>query len=167
MEIVFNHNYTAIQNVNAMARMIIYWTLISSAIIRRPIVLVVGASALLFLSMQQAREEKAYLLDDQYANALSYCQKPSTDNPLANVLPSDYGNGMKLPACVSSTVTKEIRHELDNQEITGPVYELLGTDANARAARRQFYSMPSTTVPNERDGFIHALYGKQMRRERA
>ena len=167
MEFVFNHTYSEIRNVNAMARMIIYWSLLSLIVVRKPFVLVMGLLALLFLASQRPRVSPKYFHDSDEATALSYCQKPSKDNPMANALVSDYGNGMKLPACVSSAVKDDIREQFKGHEITGPVYELAGMDANSRASERQFHSMPVTTVANERAAFAHALYGTQLRRERA
>tara|TARA_B100001175_G_C19457264_1_gene614527 strand:- start:344 stop:619 length:276 start_codon:yes stop_codon:yes gene_type:complete len=83
---------------------------------------------------------------------------------MSNPLLIDFGNREKLPACPSASVRDEIRDALNSQLITGPLVESLGDDSGTRMARRQFYSVPSTTVPNERDSFVYALYGSNIDR---
>ena len=85
------------------------------------------------------------------------CQKPSPENPMANVLLSDYKNAKeKKPACKYDDVKNQINNSL---------YDSFNVDENdfnwKNNSQRQFFSMPSTTIPNDRDAFLDFVSGNQ------
>ena len=163
LELIYSPHYSSEQNANALARFVIYWTVFSYAITSRPSIIFIGFVLLFCMRGTTAKVPDAFL-DTQDATMTKYCESPSIDNPMSNPLLTDFGNGEKLPACPSASVRGEIRDALNSQPITGPVFENLGDDSGTRMARRQFYTVPSTTVPNERDAFVHALYGSNIDR---
>jgi hypothetical protein len=84
------------------------------------------------------------------------CQKPTLSNPFANVLMSDYKkNPEREPACYS---------ELVNEEIDDKFHHKYGKNSfdvfNRRLDQRQFFSNPSTTIPNDSTGFAKWLYNQ-------
>ena len=85
------------------------------------------------------------------------CQNPTPENPMANVLLSDYKNAIeKKPACKYDDVKNQINNSL---------YDAFNVDENdfnwKNNSQRQFFSMPSTTIPNDRDAFLDFVSGGQ------
>jgi hypothetical protein len=165
LELVYYSRYSPEQNVNALARFVIYWSVFSFAITKQSVILVIGAILLFF--MRGTTDTRDTLLDTQGASMIKYCHAPSVDNPMANPLLSDYGDGVKLPACPYGSVRGDIREALNSQSITGPAIDSVNDDSSTRLSRRQFYTVPSTTVPNERDAFVHSLYGSNIDRKQS
>ena len=84
------------------------------------------------------------------------CHMPTRDNPFMNVLTSDYSlNPSKKPACNDTPKVK--------QNIEGHFNHNLYKDINdifdKNNGQRQFYTMPSTTIPNDQGGFAKWLWG--------
>ena len=164
LELVYSPHYSAVRNTNAMARFVIFWTVFSFAITKRYAIIFIGMLLLFFMRGTSSTAPEG-LLDTQDASNIKYCEAPSVNNPLGNPLLSDFGGGQKLPACPSSTVREEIRDALNSQPITGQIFDSAHDDSSSRLARRQFYTVPSSTVPNERDAFTHALFGSNLDRQ--
>ena len=80
------------------------------------------------------------------------CRPPSLNNPFMNVLLSD--DRTVDEAC---KYTKETRAQIDsafNSNLYQDVDDVYGTNNS----QRQFYTMPSTTIPNNQDQFAKWLY---------
>ena len=93
----------------------------------------------------------------------STCTKPSIDNPFMNVTMGDYLNIDpetnsiidRPEACnTSDTEIKKRTDEFFNNNLFKDVNDVFGK-VNSQ---RQFYTMPSTTIPNKRDEFAKWLY---------
>ncbi len=85
------------------------------------------------------------------------CVPPTDDNPFMNVSMADYTNDPKRPpAC--SLQDPDIK-----ESATAKFYDNLFRDVNDVYGRtnsaRQFYAMPSTTIPNAQEEFIDFCYG--------
>jgi hypothetical protein len=96
-------------------------------------------------------------------NSLS-CQMPTADNPLGNVLLTDYvDNPDRPPACYYPTVQKEVAENLDNTvqysmgKIRGP-----SPETQRKAFARQFISAPVTSIPGDQTAFAEWCYGKKF-----
>ena len=92
-------------------------------------------------------EESKYLEDT--------CHEPTEDNPFQNTLSHHYDDAYnKQPACVSHE-NKEVIKDLYLKDVpvdfSDPYQRTNGF--------RQFYSMPSTTIPNDQSAFAEWLYG--------
>jgi hypothetical protein len=101
------------------------------------------------------RREKLNVQPDELTGKL--CTRPTQDNPMMNVLVSDYGLFPTRPeACdvsqpsVARQVKKLIRHNVyrDADDIYGRKAE----------AEQPFYTMPSTSIPNDQTEFARWLY---------
>jgi len=81
-----------------------------------------------------------------------YCVKPTKDNPFMNVSLNDYDEFPNRPAAC-----KDINEVVDALYKSGaPVNE---TDPfNVKGGDRQFYTTPSTTIPNDSDSFRSFLF---------
>ena len=163
-EFMYSEQFDKVQNLNAIVRFAIYWSIIIYLMTGQPIVFVVLVVALI-LMRRPAITEEPILTQNLAADSKIYCQSPSLNNPLANPTPADWGNGKpKLPACPTNNVKSSVREALNSQPITGPIYATAGEDANSKLARRSFYSIPTSGVPDSRDEFVRGLYGDNISR---
>lgn len=89
-------------------------------------------------------------------NQVEVCQRPTKDNPFMNVTMYDLMENKSRPHGCSVT-DKDIAKEID-----GFFYDNLFTNVDdlfqRNSAQRQFYTTPSTTVPNDQTGFAKWLY---------
>ena len=80
------------------------------------------------------------------------CKTPTNDNPLMNVNIGD--NPLNHSACEYSDEIKENINKKLNYNLYQDVDDLFGR----YNSQRQFYTMPSTTVPNDQKSFAEWLY---------
>lgn len=99
--------------------------------------------------------EKLEMKEDPITKRL--CQKPTPDNPFMNVLISDYSkNPQRPPACkhvgrIKTDIKKNFERNLYRD--VDDVFDKIASD-------RQFYTTPSTTIPNDSTAFAKWLYGQ-------
>ena len=163
-EFFYSVDFDANRNLNAMARFVIIWMMIMVLMTRNFSFVVIGV---VLLSLMRSGETRNHDVDLEGGDSASreFCQGPTVNNPLANLTPADWGNGeMKLPACPDPIVKDSINTALASQPITGPVFQVAGDGPSTKLARRTFYSVPTSGVPDSRDAFIHGLYGGNIDR---
>lgn len=89
------------------------------------------------------------------------CVAPTDDNPFMNVSLADYKNDPQRPSACPFSDDKI------KENATAKFYNDLFRDVNDVFGRtnsaRQFYSMPSTTIPNEQEKFLEFCYGDMMK----
>jgi len=97
--------------------------------------------------------------------------QPSDNNPFSNVLMTDYDyNPTKKPAAPSYTdtvvesinnKTKELITNVNptQPDISDKLFRDLGDELYFEQSMRQFYSNPSTTIPNDQASFADFCYG--------
>jgi hypothetical protein len=76
---------------------------------------------------------------------------PSLENPMGNVLMTDYVDQPDRPA---AAWYPSVRQEVQNE------WSKIHPFERKRDAERNFYTMPSTTIPNDQTGFAQACHGK-------
>jgi hypothetical protein len=94
-------------------------------------------------------------------NVDKYCVKPSKDNPFMNINYTDYTDFPNKPAsCMAfeKGVEKEIIKKF-NKEYNRPADDVFEKEGGYR----QFYTTPSTTIPNDQDTFAKWLYTPKLR----
>ena len=83
------------------------------------------------------------------------CTKPTINNPFMNInLITDKRN--RTPACKyydNEKIASEVEKDFDNN-----LYRDVSDLYNKRNSQRQYYTMPSTTIPNEQTAFAKWLY---------
>ena len=84
------------------------------------------------------------------------CVAPSADNPFMNVLMSDYSQFANRPAAcdVTSPTIQERAEVLSAHNL----YKDSDDIYDRNASSRQFYTNPSTTIPNDQGAFARWLY---------
>jgi hypothetical protein len=125
------------ERINATSRFIIYSSTIVFAI-RRDSRVIILALLILFAMFLYVKIKPIQGTPTTNNN--------SRDNPMGNILMNEY---------------------VENPERSATVYDSIITDkhmnqifpVNQRWAERQFYTMPSTTIPNDQDAFLDFAYG--------
>ena len=102
-------------------------------------------------------------LDQSYGSGNS-CQRPTFDNPMGNVLLSDYiDRPNRPPACDYTTVQPMVKRLLDD---TIPVDSGRSRSSmpeyQRNAAARQFVTTSVSTIPGDQTGFAEWCYGKKF-----
>jgi len=100
--------------------------------------------------------------------------EPSAENPFSNVLLNDYDyNPNKKPApytgnpAVGNRVLDEAKQLVknlnpDQPEISNKLFRDLGEQYVFEQSLRPFYSTPSSTIPNDQNGFADFCYGSMV-----
>lgn len=82
------------------------------------------------------------------------CTRPSRDNPFMNVLMSEYADDPRRPpACELSSVYPDVDRAF-NENLFADVEDVYAREN----AKRAFYTMPSTSIPNDQGSFARWLY---------
>ena len=159
------------ERVNATARFIIYATCIVYLIRRDPRIFVLGATALGVLYIM----EKSNMVKDNairptttYNNIGKECLMPTKENPMGNVLMSDYVDRPDRPqSCYYPTVREPVNNYLTGDIKYGPGRSRSFTPEQQRnALSRQFTSMPDTSIGNTPYyEFIHGKRGNTCRQD--
>jgi hypothetical protein len=145
------------ENLNAIFRLSIY---ISIALITYTKnfswVLIAGFGALLTIFLHNYNELEDVDEFTLEINKPKECTKPTVGNPFMNVTFLDNLENPDRPeACDIND--PEIKEDIDNK-----FYNNLFRDTSdlfgKLNSQRQFYTMPSTTVPNDRESFQNWLY---------
>ena len=89
------------------------------------------------------------------------CQTPSKNNPLMNVLPTDYtDNPKRKPAApsynenIEQKINESVKSNLDPK-----LFRNLGDNLTFQHSMRTFNAQPATTIPNDQKSFREFLYG--------
>jgi len=153
-----NSKQTPEDRINAASRFIIYATCILFVIRRDPRVFVLGITVLSVMYVMY----KAKLIKEPYGTKENAtCQKPTKENPLANVLMSDYTDAPnRLEACYYATAqplikkfsSDQISYDSGRSRSTLPVHK-------RNAFERQFVTAPVSTIPGDQTKFAEWLYG--------
>ena len=153
---------TTAERVNATARFVIYATCILYLIRRDIRIFILGATVLSVLYVM----EKSKMIKGKKEKKETYvpeCQLPTVDNPMANVLMSDFDGRPDRPsACRYDTVRDEVNDMLSGRIPYGPQKSRSPMpDAQRNAFSRQFVSGPVTTIPGDQTAFAEWLYGEK------
>ena len=89
-----------------------------------------------------------------YLNSSGICVEPSTDNPFMNAMPFD--NRLRSAGCQSTgnparEIDVEMKYDVGRYRDANDIW-------NTDGGRRQFFTMPWTTYPNDQGSFANWLY---------
>jgi hypothetical protein len=155
------------EQLNALMRLSLYFSIVmllikkDSNVFFIPIFMGLFTFTLWSVDEKNKKSDKELLgkvgLREEYISK-ELCQKPSKDNPFMNVLVSDYGHNPQRPrACrMEGKVKHEVKKHFDHN-----LYRDVDDIVHKKASDRQFYTTPSTTIPNDSVGYAKWLYGDQ------
>lgn len=169
-----SHDQSLEERLNAFVRLMLYISILLSLHHGQPKYLSVAAMALAFTYFiyQNRTQDPSTLQQPTPADVATpviegldekACTVPSLDNPFMNVTMKDYLNidgksgkvVEKLPACdINDPQIKKQIDEYFNNSLYRDVSDVFGK----MNSQRQFYTMPSTTIPNKQDEFARWLY---------
>lgn len=171
------------QKLNAISRIVILLTLLTFAYTQNTQILLVGVVSLFFIFMlhqyRSKDKEEGFeispvlkdLVDTSHSTPESVFQMPTANNPLGNVLVTDYlYNPKRKPAppayneSVSADITEKakqmvINNNPNNPDIADKLFKDLGDQYMFEQSMQPFYSTASTTIPNDQESFSEFCYG--------
>lgn len=159
-EIIPRNDMSSVQKLNALSRLILFGGIITYLYQMDFVVLMITGIGLFIVHLLNKRIEE--FKEDYNEGEVEYdennvkCHKISEDNPFMNVMPDDYDNKPnREKACSHSS--EKIKKKVENA-----FYKRFPRDTNDLYGRnnsfRQFYSMPATTIPNDRESFQKWTY---------
>ena len=152
-----NRDQSPEDRINAASRFVIYACCVIYIIRRDPRIFVLGGTVLGVLYILY----KSKMVKETYGMASSECQIPTQDNPMGNVLITDYTDAPnRLEACYYPTVKPIVKSMLDDRipydagrsRSALPQYQ-------RNAAARQFVTSPVSNIPGDQTAFAEWLYG--------
>ena len=102
-------------------------------------------------------DKNIYTGDEILEYQQSTCKHPTRDNPFMNPNVTDYNNGNSPTACNADDEDIQKEVELNfNKDLYRNVEDLW----DKKNSQRQFYTLPSTSVPNNQIEFANWLYSQ-------
>jgi hypothetical protein len=157
-----NINMTIEEKINAIIRLILFIGIIATLIFNDSryilFILIIMLISILIYNYQTEKNKKIEkYLNDNDLDIINNekCVKPTEENPFMN--PSLIGNNNKYNSC--SIENEHIKDNIDyffNKNVfreTDDIYEKSLLD-------RQFYTVPSTSIPNNREKLASWLYDR-------
>ncbi len=158
-----NSNQSADERINASTRFILYLSTLIYLIKRDPRIFILAAMVIGTLyTLYRSGQIKG--LEEVRGTFEPGCQLPTQDNPMANVLPTEYGDNPNRPsACYYPTVADQVSTLLDDTfpydsgRSRSPLPQI-----QKKFGARQFFSNPVTKIPGDQTAFAEACYGKKF-----
>ena len=156
-----NSKQTPEDRINAASRFVIYASCVLFLIRRDLRMFILGMTVLSIIFVMY----KMNVIKEPYGDVqtTSMCQKPTMENPLGNVLMTDYSDAPnRLEACYYPSVKPFVNNYTSGQiPMDGgrsrsplPKYMRNGVD-------RQFVSNPVSKIPGDQTAFAEWLYGSK------
>jgi hypothetical protein len=155
---------TFAEQLNALLRFTIYLSLIvmlvkkDTSILFAPILMAILTYLVYTVDQQKKMNDKHVLEQMQLREdrkTKQVCQAPSENNPFMNVLISDYSANPQRPkACRLEGKTKRDATKYFERNLYRDVDDVF----QKNASDRQWYTTPSTTIPNDAIHFANWLY---------
>ena len=158
------------EKMNAVTRFIIIVTLFGQLCINNYLISLLGIIlilAIVFIHNYYQIEQ----FDNRGMTLVNDIGKHTRLNPLYNVLQDDYTNNVDKEETkdeYSYEKENEINHQVkqfifennkENKDI-GKVFSNVADNINFESSMRQFYTNPTTTIPNSQDNFLKYCYSK-------
>jgi hypothetical protein len=159
-------NQSPAERINSSTRFILYTSCVLYLINRdmRVILLGILTIAALYVLFKAGVVKDTVAAKTGAAPGSADCQKPTPDNPLGNVLLSDYTDDPSRPeACWYPSVKPAVQEYLDNTVKYGPARTRSPTaEYQRKAFARQFITGPVSSIPGDQTGFAEWCYGKKF-----
>lgn len=159
VEFVPNKGMTTNERLNAITRFFLYLSVLLTVIYRNVsmIYIFLIASFILYLIKEHypVKDKEGFVGDSTEEKTANF-QMPTKNNPFMNVLIGDYVDdpGRKPAADVEDPDVKEAV----NRNFSKGLYRDIDNVWDRNNSQRQYYTMPSTTIPNDRDSFMNWCY---------
>lgn len=148
VEFVPSADMTTNERLNAITRFLIYLGILLTLVYKSstPIYIPIIGCVLLYIVHEHYPQQGGAVATDSL-------QMPTRDNPFMNVLLSDYGsNPQRGPA--ADVELPAVQKSMEANFSQG-LYRDINNIWNRNNSQRQYYTMPATTIPNDRDSFMN------------
>ena len=166
-----NPNLNCETNINAITKIVILVSLLGMVLTESLNYAISGILTILLLIFIYYHSKKQEHYEN--LNIRNKCKlninttKPTSQNPLMNVLlPEINGNPNRSPAEKSfdlgtkQQINDQVKQTIISDTDLDPrLFKSLGEEVSLSQSMRQFNTNPSTTIPNDQDGFIKFCYG--------
>lgn len=160
-----NEEMSLEEKLNSALRFTLYFSVIVYLVNRTfyvfyLVLIMAGITYIVYSANQKENflnDDDEYLISSLKKTAKSgRCSVPQKTNPFMNVLMNDYVHNPKRPeAC---DVSKPVVEKKVKQYFENDLYMNIDDVFNKNSSYRQFYTTPSTTIPNDQEGFAKWLY---------
>jgi hypothetical protein len=152
-------NMTSDEKLNAISRFVILLSLLGLVLTQSIRFLWIGVATLLIIAMfhnAQVNTQEAFT--QQTTRTV-----PTEKNPLMNVLlPEINGNPNRGKALAHTPKTEKKIMEKVKKGLDPRIYRGTNNELDLEYSMRQFYTNPSTTVPNNQEEFATFCYGDMI-----
>lgn len=156
VEFVPTKDMTTNEKLNALTRLSIYLGILLSIVYKKssPIYIPLIMAALMYLVHEHLVSDDQ-IGGDQPVTGADF-EQPTQDNPFMNVLMTDYADKPhRQPA--ADVQLQQTKDQMDNHFSNG-LYKDINNIWDKNNSQRQYYTNPSTTIPNDRDSFMKWCY---------
>jgi hypothetical protein len=157
-------NMTLEEKINALVRFFVYLGVLLAIIKSDYRYLFFGivamlVSVVLYEQERRMKKKAEKFLQEKRLDVVDnkVCARSTVDNPFMNATMYDIATNPERPgACnTENTAVQETIEKNFNARLFSDVSDLYGK----YASQRQYYTMPSTTIPNDAKGFAEWCYG--------
>jgi hypothetical protein len=158
-----NKEQNPVDRINAASRFIIYATCIVYLTRRDPRIFVLGATLLAVLYVMYKSEMVKESYNVNASGSGLGCQMPTADNPMGNVLITDYTDAPnRLEACYYPSVKPLVNKYVgDRIPFDGGRSGSPSVYGRRNLFERQFVTTPVSNIPGDQTGFAEWCYGKK------
>jgi hypothetical protein len=157
-------NMTFEEKVNALVRFFVYLGIVlafvkanSKYLFFGIIAAVVSVIIVEFDKSQKVKAEKFLERKDLAVVDNTVCVRSTVDNPFMNPTIADITYNPNRPAACG--LDNPLVQDKVEQNFNARLYRDVGDLYGKMSSQREFYTMPSTTIPNDQTGFAEWLYG--------
>lgn len=172
-EIWPNAGFDLARKLNAITRIIVLMTILGYYLTKSQYLIISSIVSLVVLVMIYKSKNKIELQEGFKSEFVEPTNKdmneilkkeftmPTKKNPVMNILLNEYTeNPKRKPAAPS--YNDEVHHEINEKsksDINKKLYKNLGDNLTFEDSMRNFYAMPSTSIPNNQKDFAIFCYG--------
>lgn len=165
LKFIPQENTSLTSQLNAVLRLVIYFCILVFIIKQDAktfflAIFIAFITFLIFIFEEQKDLNRAKILEkleiSQNKNTNNLCIKPTRDNPFMNVSLGDYESfPERPPACdVQKKTTQKMIDQFFEEGLNRTDDDAFRKDGSYR----QYYTMPTTTIPNDQHSFVNWLY---------
>jgi len=151
---------TGDDKLNAISRFVILLSLLGFVLTQTMRFLWIGIVTLFIIVMYH---NATCANEEGFAQKVKSCTVPTEKNPLMNVLlPEINGNPNRGKALAYTPKTEKKIMEKVKKGLDPRIYRGTNNELDLEYSMRQFYTNPSTTVPNNQEEFANFCYGDMI-----
>jgi len=157
-----------VQKINAMTRFIVLLSLLGFMVTKTYKFIAVGILAILGVLYFQKEGFTVRNVTDKEVTVKGPFTQPTIRNPLMNVLLPEINGNPNRPqaepysAPVEKNITDKVKEGIIKKDIDPRIFRGVANEMDLDFSMRQFYTNPSTTVPNKQGEFAEFCYGNML-----